>query len=44
MDESLDISDTAQLAVMIRVVFQDHMAKEGMQTVLPLKERTRENI
>jgi hypothetical protein len=44
MDENLNISDTAQLAVVIRVVFQDFMAEEGMQTVLPLKGRTREDI
>jgi hypothetical protein len=37
MLESLDISDTAQLALMNRMIFQDYTAKEKMLKIPPLK-------
>jgi hypothetical protein len=37
MGESLDVSDTAELAVIIPVVSQDYTAKEKTLTVLALK-------
>ncbi|KAG8237259.1 hypothetical protein J437_LFUL011289 [Ladona fulva] len=41
-DESMDISDTSQLAVIIRMVFNDSTVKEELLKILPLKKRTRE--
>ena len=41
-DESVDRSDTAQLAVFIRMVFDDFSTKEEFLTLLPLKTATRE--
>lgn len=40
LDESSDMSDTAQLRIYIRMVFPDMVAKEEMLTVLPMKEHT----
>lgn len=40
-DESIDSSDTAQLAVFIRMVFDDFSTKEEFLTLLPLKTITR---
>ena len=40
MGESLDTA-TAQLAVVIRKVLQDYLAKKETLTILPLKGRTR---
>ncbi|KAK0142715.1 General transcription factor II-I repeat domain-containing protein 2A [Merluccius polli] len=40
-DESVDRSDTAQLAVFIRMVFDDFSTKEEFLTLLPLKATTR---
>ena len=40
-DESVDSSDTAQLAVFIRMVFDDFSTKEEFLTLLPLKTTTR---
>ncbi|CAM4650791.1 unnamed protein product [Leuciscus chuanchicus] len=40
-DESVDLSDTAQLAVFIRMVFVDFSSKEEFLTLLPLKTTTR---
>lgn len=37
-DESTDISDTAQLAVMIRMVFSNFTVKESLLKILPMKE------
>uniref|UniRef100_K7GCV0 Uncharacterized protein n=1 Tax=Pelodiscus sinensis TaxID=13735 RepID=K7GCV0_PELSI len=39
--ESTDISDTAQLAVMVRMVFSDFTIKEELLKVLPMKGRTK---
>ncbi|XP_051259245.1 general transcription factor II-I repeat domain-containing protein 2-like [Dicentrarchus labrax] len=41
LDESTDVSDTAQLCIFIRMVFTDMIAKEELLTVLPMKEHTR---
>ncbi|KAJ4922048.1 hypothetical protein JOQ06_021512 [Pogonophryne albipinna] len=41
LDESTDVSDTAQLCVFIRMVFTDMTAKEELLTILPMKEHTR---
>ncbi|KAG8234997.1 hypothetical protein J437_LFUL013877 [Ladona fulva] len=38
-DESMDISDTSQLAVIIRMVFNDFTVKEELLKILPLKKR-----
>ncbi|KAG8234407.1 hypothetical protein J437_LFUL012792 [Ladona fulva] len=44
-DESTDNSDTSQLAVIIRMLFNDFTVKEELLKILPLKERARgENI
>ena len=40
-DESVDSSDTAQLAVFIRMVFEDFSTKEEFLSLLPLKTTTR---
>lgn len=40
-DESTDISDTAQLLVFIRLVFEDFTSKEELLGMISLKERTR---
>ena len=40
-DESTDISDTAQLLVFIRMVFEDFTSKEELLGMISLKERTR---
>ncbi len=40
-DESVDLSDTAQLAVFIRMVFDDFSTKEEFLTLRPLKTTTR---
>jgi len=37
MDACLDVSDIAQLAVMISMVFQDYKAKQKILTFLPLE-------
>lgn len=41
LDESTDVSDTAQLCIYIRMVFPDMIAEEEMLTVLPMKGHTR---
>lgn len=41
LDESTDMSDTAQLCIFIRMVFTNMIAKEELLTVLPMKEHTR---
>ena len=41
LDESTDVSDTAQLCIFIRMVFTDMTAKEELLTLLPMKEHTR---
>uniref|UniRef100_A0A669C9P0 HAT C-terminal dimerisation domain-containing protein n=1 Tax=Oreochromis niloticus TaxID=8128 RepID=A0A669C9P0_ORENI len=41
LDESTDVSDTAQVCIFIRMVFTDITAKEELLTVLPMKEQTR---
>lgn len=41
LDESTDISDTAQLLVFIRMVFEDFTSKEELLGMVSLKERTR---
>lgn len=38
LDESTDMSDTAQMCIFIRMVFSDITAKEELLTVLPMKE------
>ena len=38
-DESLDVMDTAQLAVFVRMAFQDFTTKEDFLTLLHLKHR-----
>ena len=40
LEESTDISDTAQLCIYIRMVFADMTTKEELLTILPMKERT----
>ena len=40
IDESIDISDTAQLAVMVRMVFSNFAVKEDMLQILPKKGQT----
>lgn len=40
-DESVDASDTAQLALFIRMAFDDFTVKEDFLTLLPLKTTTR---
>lgn len=35
-DEFLDLQDRAHFAIMIRMIFQDYMAKEEMMTILLL--------
>uniref|UniRef100_A0A3B1KBC7 DUF4371 domain-containing protein n=1 Tax=Astyanax mexicanus TaxID=7994 RepID=A0A3B1KBC7_ASTMX len=40
-DESVDITDTAQLVVFVRMTFSDASVKEDFLTLLPLNERTR---
>ncbi|KAK0133521.1 General transcription factor II-I repeat domain-containing protein 2B [Merluccius polli] len=42
LDESLDVTDTAQLIVFVRMVFQDSTTKEDFLTLLHLKDRTRD--
>ncbi|GFT07526.1 DUF4371 domain-containing protein [Nephila pilipes] len=39
-DESIDIADTAQLAVMVRMVFIDFTVKEELLKILPMKGQT----
>lgn len=41
LDESTDVSDTAQLCIFIRMMFPDTTAKEELLTALPMKEHTR---
>ena len=41
LDESLDVTDTAQLIVFVRMAFQDFTTKEDFLTLLHLKDRTR---
>ncbi|KAI9999434.1 hypothetical protein NQD34_018211 [Periophthalmus magnuspinnatus] len=41
LDESTDVSDTAQLCVFIRMVFSDMTAKEELLTLLSMTEHTR---
>lgn len=41
LDESTDVSDTAQMCIFIRMVFSDITAKEELLTVLPMKKQTR---
>ena len=38
-DESLDVMDTAQLVVFVRIAFQDFTTKEDFLTLLHLKQR-----
>ncbi|XP_069582815.1 general transcription factor II-I repeat domain-containing protein 2-like [Ranitomeya imitator] len=40
-DESLDVVDTAQLNIYIRMVFEDLSVKEDLLAVISLKEKTR---
>ncbi|KAM3860423.1 SCAN domain-containing protein 3-like [Diretmus argenteus] len=40
-DESVDIVDTAQLAIFVRMSFKDSTTKEDFLTLLHLKEKTR---
>lgn len=40
-DESVDIVDTAQLAIFVRMCFKDSTTKEDFLTLLHLKEKTR---
>ena len=40
-DESTDISNTAQLNIFIRMIFEDSSVKEDILSVIPLKGRTR---
>lgn len=40
-DESTDLTDTAQLCIFIRMVFDDMSATEELLTILPLKGQTR---
>lgn len=41
LDESMDVGDTSQMCIFIRMVFSDITAKEELLTVLPMKEHTR---
>ena len=41
LDESTDLSDTAQVCIYVRMVFSDMSAKEELLTVIPLKEHAR---
>lgn len=41
MDESLDLTGTAQLIIITRMSFEDYSVKEEMLCLLPLKEKTR---
>lgn len=41
LDESTDVSDTAQLCIFIRMVFTDMSTREELLTILPMKEHTR---
>ncbi|KAM4555068.1 general transcription factor II-I repeat domain-containing protein 2-like [Odontesthes bonariensis] len=41
LDESTDVSDTAQVCIYIRLVLSDMSAKEELLTVLPMKEHAR---
>ncbi|XP_072769214.1 general transcription factor II-I repeat domain-containing protein 2-like [Nerophis lumbriciformis] len=41
LDESTDVSDTAQMCIFIRMVFSDITTKEELSTLLPMKEQTR---
>lgn len=41
LDESTDVSDTSQLCIIIKMVFDDFSMKEEFLKVLPLKGRTR---
>lgn len=41
LDESTDVTDTAQLLVFIRMVFEDFSTKEELMGMISLKERTR---
>lgn len=41
LDESTDVTDTAQLLVFIRMVFEDFSTKEELLGMISLKERTR---
>jgi hypothetical protein len=40
-DDPTHLADTAQLAVIVAVVFTDKSTKEKILTVLPLKDKTR---
>ncbi|XP_057667241.1 zinc finger BED domain-containing protein 5-like [Diorhabda carinulata] len=40
-DEATDMTDTAQLCIFIRMVFNDMSAKEEFLTIIPLKGKTR---
>ncbi|XP_047020709.1 general transcription factor II-I repeat domain-containing protein 2A-like isoform X2 [Helicoverpa zea] len=40
-DESTDVTDTAQLLVFIRMVFEDFSTKEELLSMISLKEKTR---
>ena len=44
LDESLNVTDTAQLIVLVRMVFQDSITKEDFLTLLHLKDRTRGEV
>ena len=41
LDESTDVSDTAQMCVFIRIVSGDMTAREELLALLPMKEKTR---
>ena len=41
LDESTNMSDTAQMGIFIRMVFSDITAKEELLTALPMQEHTR---
>lgn len=41
LDESLNVMDTAQLVVFVKMAFPDSTSKEDFLSVLHLKERTR---
>lgn len=40
LDESTDVSDTAQMCIFIRMVFSDITAKAELLTELPMKKQT----
>jgi hypothetical protein len=44
LDESIDSEDTAQLVILIKMVFQDFSTKEEFLKTLLLKGRTRGKI